>query len=265
MKYEIPKIIHYCWFGGSPLGELELKCIESWRKFFPEYKIIQWNEANFDVNECQYVHEAYELKKWAFVSDYARFSIINRFGGLYFDTDVEVIRSFGDITKSPFMGFETDPNSTNGTNGMVNPGLGFGGYSHMPLFNEILDSYTRDSFLIGNKINYTTVVERVTGILQEQGLSRENGIQCVGEMRIYPSCYFSPINPVDGVLRITSETRSIHRFSATWQPESIRELGKIKQIIRARYHRLPNKAVAILAWIVYLLKTGNLSALHHRF
>ena len=91
----IPKKIHYCWFGGKPLNKLGKKCLKSWKKHFPDYEIIEWNESNFDLNCCQYVKEAYEAKKWAFVSDYVRYKVLYEQGGVYFDTDVEVIKSFG--------------------------------------------------------------------------------------------------------------------------------------------------------------------------
>ena len=101
----IPKIIHYCWFGRNPLPDSAKKCIESWRKFFPEYEIKEWNEDNFDVHLIPYVEEAYNAKKYAFVSDYARFWILYFYGGVYFDTDVEVIRPMDDIlAKGGFMG-----------------------------------------------------------------------------------------------------------------------------------------------------------------
>ena len=103
----IPKIIHYCWFGGNPLPELAMKCIESWRTYFPDYEIKEWNEDNFDVNIIPYTKEAYENKKYAFVSDYARFWILYNHGGIYFDTDVEVIKKMDDIIeKGSFMGCE---------------------------------------------------------------------------------------------------------------------------------------------------------------
>ncbi len=105
----IPKVIHYCWFGGNPLPESAQKCIASWRKFLPDYEIKEWNESNFDVNAIPYTAQAYAAKKYAFVSDYARFSILYDNGGLYFDTDVEVIRPMDDIIENgPFMGFEID-------------------------------------------------------------------------------------------------------------------------------------------------------------
>lgn len=103
----IPKIIHYCWFGGNPLPEDAKKCIASWKKYLPDYEIKEWNESNFDVNCCPYVKEAYEAKKYAFVSDYARFHVLYREGGLYFDTDVEVIKNMDYIIAAGnFMGFE---------------------------------------------------------------------------------------------------------------------------------------------------------------
>ena len=105
----IPKVIHYCWFGRNPLPESAVKCINSWRKHFPDYEIKEWNEDNFDVNIIPYTKEAYEAKKYAFVSDYARMWILYHFGGLYFDTDVEVIKPMDDIVKrGPFMGIEVE-------------------------------------------------------------------------------------------------------------------------------------------------------------
>ena len=106
----IPHIIHYCWFGGNPLPELAEKCLASWREFFPDYEIKEWNEKNFDVNQIKYTKEAYKQKKYAYVSDYARFKILKEYGGIYFDTDVEIIRSFKDIIDNGnFFGFEVDP------------------------------------------------------------------------------------------------------------------------------------------------------------
>lgn len=103
----IPKIIHYCWFGGNPLPEMAVKCIESWKKYCPDYEIKRWDESNFDLNCCNYVKEACQAKKWAFVSDYVRFKVLYDEGGLYFDTDVELIKPIDDILeRGPFMGVE---------------------------------------------------------------------------------------------------------------------------------------------------------------
>lgn len=122
----IPKIIHYCWFGRNPLPPLAIKCIESWRKYLPDYEIKEWNEDNFDVNIIPYTAEAYAQKKYAFVSDYARFWILYKYGGIYFDTDVEVIRPLDDIiARGGFMGFETDyKEGSTPHESSTNPGLG---------------------------------------------------------------------------------------------------------------------------------------------
>ena len=126
----IPKVIHYCWFGRNPLPKSALKCIDSWRKFFPDYEIKEWNEDNFDVNIIKYTQDAYNAKKYAFVSDYARIWILYNYGGVYFDTDVEVISPMTDIIeKGPFMGFEINNSTENKI--AVNPGLGIGSPSRL--------------------------------------------------------------------------------------------------------------------------------------
>lgn len=117
-KMAIPKIIHYCWFGGKELPRDAVECIDSWKKYYPDYKIIEWNEKNFDINICDYVKEAYSERRWAFVSDYARFWILYNYGGLYFDTDVEVIkRADSIIEKGSFMGNEYAYEPTNADKG----------------------------------------------------------------------------------------------------------------------------------------------------
>ena len=105
----IPKKIHYCWFGRNPLPESAKKCIESWKKYCPEYEIIEWNEDNFDLTENRYAREAYEQKKWAFVSDYARLKIVYEQGGIYMDVDVELIKPLDELTElDGYMGFEKE-------------------------------------------------------------------------------------------------------------------------------------------------------------
>lgn len=151
----IPKIIHYCWFGRGSLPELAQKCIASWKKYLPDYEIKEWNEDNFDVNIIPYTAEAYAQKKYAFVSDYARFWILYKYGGIYFDTDVEVIRSIDDIiAKGNFMGFETNPNSQksgDASEASVNPGLGMGVAPGLGIINHMLH------FMMGS-ILYTKLI-----------------------------------------------------------------------------------------------------------
>ena len=120
---KIPKVIHYCWFGGNPKPKLVQKCIHSWKKYCPDYEIIEWNESNFDISSCPlYVRQAYDVKKWAFVSDYARLKIIHTCGGIYLDTDVELIKSLDSLLEyNAFFGFEDGK--------YVATGLGFGAVS----------------------------------------------------------------------------------------------------------------------------------------
>ena len=146
----IPKIIHYCWFGRNPLPQSAKECIASWKKFLPDYEIKEWNEDNFDVNITTYTSEAYKARKFAFVSDYARFWILYNYGGLYFDTDVEILKPLDDIIqRGGFMGIEKIEGSTfdnfKDDTVLVNPGLGLGVEKGHSLYKEVLDIYNRNS------------------------------------------------------------------------------------------------------------------------
>lgn len=222
----IPKIIHYCWFGGNPLPSLALECIASWKKYLPDYEIRQWDESNFDVNMIPYTAEAYKQKKYAFVSDFARFWIIYHYGGLYFDTDVEVIKPLDDIiAKGNFMGFEVDPDGDN-TPGKyaprfcfaVNPGVGFGMEKEHPFIKKMINLYAGLKFELPPKniAWYKTIVAYTTEMLCEDGLKNIKGVQVVDGINIYPHEYFSPINMISGKLHVASNTHSIHRFMGSW-------------------------------------------------
>ena len=224
----IPKIIHYCWFGGNPLPPLAEKCIASWKKFLPDYEIKEWNEQNFDVNIIPYTAEAYHAKKYAFVSDYARFWILYHYGGLYFDTDVEVIKPMGSIiAKGAFMGCEQD--SKPGIELTVAPGLGLAVESKHEIYKAILEEY--DSFHFLNEDgsnNDKTVVEYVTEILKTHGLKNMPGIQQIEGVKIYPSEYFCPRDTVTKRLHITNNTYTIHHYMASWKDGGF----NLKRIIR---------------------------------
>lgn len=211
----IPKKIHYCWFGRNPLPESAKKCIASWRKFLPDYEIIEWNEDNFDVHSIPYTAQAYSVGKYAFVSDYARFKILYEHGGLYFDTDVEVIRPMDDIVAAgPFMGFEID--AADPSVG-VNPGLGLGAFPGMDFFKTILAKYGSFNFLKSDgSLNETTIVTYTTGLLEENGLAGTAGLQNVMGLNLYPAEYFNPLDNNTGRLKISENTRSIHWYAKTW-------------------------------------------------
>lgn len=213
----IPKKIHYCWFGRNPLPESALKCIASWRKYFPDYEIIEWNEDNFDINIIPYTAQAYKARKYAFVSDYARFKILYEHGGLYFDTDVEVIKSFDYILRNgSFMGFEIDPCKEYRC-GAVNPGVGMGSAAGDPVLAKIMRKYCTLQFKKSDgTLNLTTIVSYTTDVLKECGLSDVQGVQHLENYTIYPSDYFNPYDDLTGKLIKTTNTVSIHWYSKTW-------------------------------------------------
>lgn len=220
----IPKIIHYCWFGGTPLPNLAVKCIESWKQFFPDYEIKEWNENNFNVNMISYTAEAYAMKKYAFVSDYARFWILYQYGGLYFDTDVEVIKSMDDIlNKGPFMGYEHNL-TTHYINGAINPGLGLSCVPNMPIVKAILEIYNRMHFCVNDNLNLKTIVAYTTEVFLDNGLEIKDGIQQCCGFTIYPPDYFNPLNEKTHVIEITENTRSIHHYMASWGSKSLKDI-----------------------------------------
>ena len=229
----IPKVIHYCWFGHNPLPESALKCIDSWRKYLPDYEIKEWNEDNFDVSSIPYTHDAYEAKKYAFVSDYARFWILYHYGGLYFDTDVEVIKPFDDIVqKGAFMGLEID-GTKKGTALAIAPGLGLGAEMGNPVYAIILDSFQHLSYYNADGTrNSFTMIPLVTGWFINQGLVPNGKIQNIQGVNLYPQRYFNPYESATGRLRITSDTYSIHWYSATWMPPQPKWLVSMKRFIR---------------------------------
>ena len=214
----IPKIIHYCWFGGAPLPPLAEKCIASWKKYLSDYEIKRWDETNFDVDAHRYTRDAYKAGKYAFVSDYARFKILYEQGGLYFDTDVEIIAPFDEIAENaPFMGFEND-----GVKGQmaVNPGLGLGAEPGMKLYKEILDKYDTLPFLLENgERNPYSMIPLVTDILKSKGLVGNSGIECAGGVLVYPQDWFNPFDDATGRLNKTRDSKSIHWYSKSWMPK----------------------------------------------
>ncbi len=212
----IPKIIHYCWFGRNPLPKLAVKCIASWRKFFPEYEIREWNEDSFNVNIIPYTRDAYSDRKFAFVSDYARFWILYHHGGIYFDTDVEVIGHMDDIiSRGPFMGLEVS-----GERFSVNPGLGLATDVGNPVYKSILESYSTLPYsLYDGSRNPYTMIPLVSDLFRGKGLTGKMEIQTVDGISVYAPDFFNPLDDATGRLLKTSNTRSIHWYMKSWMPE----------------------------------------------
>lgn len=215
----IPKIIHYCWFGGNPLPEKEQTCIASWKRFFPDYEIKFWNEETFDLSSAPlFAKQAYELKKYAFVSDYVRVKVLHDFGGIYFDTDVEVRASFDSILNNEgILGFENSKRIGTATMAFM---------PHHPLMTKFLQYYTDHSFIDKNgNADITANVAILTDILAEQGFIGNGQQQNINGVMVYPRDWFSPKKMNETDFNITPNTLAIHKFSCSWLSESQKKRG----------------------------------------
>lgn len=213
----IPKLIHYCWFGGNPIPEKYKEWMKSWKKFCPDYDIIEWNESNYDITKNQYMYDAYKKKKWGFVPDYARLDIIYEHGGIYLDTDVELVKNMDDLLfQDGFAGFESDD--------YVALGLGFGAKKNNELIRQLRDEYEDLSFVDENgneNLLPSPVIQ--TDFLKQKGLVLNGEYQVINNMTIFPAKVFCGKNISSRRIQITEETKSIHHYDASWADESSRE------------------------------------------
>jgi len=224
-KTQIPKKIHYCWFGKGPKNKLFFKCFDSWKKYFPDYEIIEWNEENFDVYSNQYMKEAYENKKWAFVSDYARLKILYEQGGIYFDTDVEVLKKFDDLfVEKGYFAKETDV--------MINTGLGFGVYPKDKIVKSMLEDYENIHFINDDgTMDLTPCPVRNTKSLLNRGYVIEPGINNIEGIEIYPIEYFCGFDINTQRYIVSNKTYTVHHYNASWLKKDERFKRKVKQMI----------------------------------
>ena len=218
---KIPKVIHYCWFGRGEKPKLAKKCIKSWKKYLPDYEIIEWNEENFDINSNQYVKEAYESKKYAFVSDYVRLYALCNYGGIYMDTDVEVVKPLDEfLIHDAFSGFESLQDAMTGIMGCE---------KEFELFKEFLDYYTDRSFIKENgELDTTTNVRIMNNILRKYGLVSNNELQVVNKLTIYPKTYFCPLTFNSSESDFSDNTYTIHHFSGSWHSKEEKKRLKKK-------------------------------------
>lgn len=210
----IPKIIHYCWFGRGEKPELAVKCIESWKKYLPDYELKEWNEDNFEISRNQYVREAYENRKFAFVTDYVRLFAIYTEGGIYMDTDVEVVGNFDKfLHHHAFSGFETDGNVPTGMMAAEKGSI---------WAKDLLDQYQNRIFVLPDgSFDMTTNTTVITNYMLDKGLVLNNQYQDFpGLCTMYPADYFCPKDHRTGKIRCTKNTVCIHHFAGSWLEHS---------------------------------------------
>ncbi len=205
----IPKVIHYCWFGRGQMPKLALKCIESWKKYCPDYEIKEWNEDNFDLDLYPYVREAYDARKFAFVTDVVRLYALYHEGGIYMDTDVEVIKPLDSLLAyDAVSGFESPT--------QIPTGLMASRDGH-PLFKELLDEYNGIHFVRPDgTLDITTNVIRISNTCREYGLRLDNTLQTVRGFTLLPKDFLCPIEHEGHRLVLTPNTLCIHHFAGSW-------------------------------------------------
>jgi len=204
----IPKIIHYCWFGAGKIPPRLQKCIASWKELMPEYQLIRWDETSFDINSLPWTKEAYELRKFAFVSDYVRLFVLNKIGGIYLDTDVLVKKSFDPLLfLHGFMGFENDTVLSSAIMGFE---------AGHPILSEFLSYYENKHFVTQDGgLEDIPNVQMITATLRKYGLVIEDRPQLVESIRIFPREYFCPLDFYYND-HSSENTFCVHMFDASW-------------------------------------------------
>lgn len=227
VTFMIPKKIHYCWFGRGEKPKLAKKCIDSWKRHCPDYELIEWNEDNFDVNINSYTKMCYEQKKYAFLTDYVRLWVVEKYGGVYFDTDVQVLKSFDELLESSsFFGFETGE--------YVNTGIGFGAIAGNEIVRQMIYEYDQ---MLNTKIEFINCPRLNTDALIRFGLKLNGQKQNINNAIIYPIDYFNPLDSITGKLVKTENTYSIHWYSMSW----LTPMKRLRSKITRPLHRIFGK------------------------
>lgn len=224
-KNKIPKIIHYCWFGKKEKPEIVRKCINSWENILSDYEIIEWNEDNFDINCNQYVKEAYENRKFAFVSDYVRVYVLYNYGGIYLDTDVEVFKDFNPLlSNTSFWGFEEKNFIATST---------IGAQKNNKFIKKFLDSYNNKTFIKNDgSIDTLTNVAMVSEMVKNIGVELNGKLQDIKEVgTFYPQEYFSPYDYINCYSKKNNNTYAMHHFYKSWIPYNVKLKVYIKKFI----------------------------------
>lgn len=230
----IPKKIHYCWFGRGEKPKLAKKCIESWKRYCPDFEIIEWNEDNFDVTKYAYSKYCFDNKKWAFLSDFVRLIVIYENGGIYFDTDVEVIKSLDNLLQyEAFYGFENDD--------YVATGLGFGSVSHGKTVDSILSLYLKLKPNSDGSFNLVNCPLLNTEGLLPFGLVSNGKCQKIYNAKIFSKEYFNPLNDATGQLNITKNTFTINHYGKSWMKKSVVIKSRLARPVRRLFNLFSKK------------------------
>lgn len=234
----IPKIIHYCWFGRGEMPELAKKCIASWKEYLPDYEIKEWNEDNFELSLFPYTQQAYENRKYAFVTDVVRLYALYNVGGIYMDTDVEVLSPLDDFLNNiAFSGYEDDKNIPTGI---------MAAEKGSKWAKDNLDYYNNRNFIVNGQMDLTTNITTITNNLLKLGLRCDNTFQDFeGYFTIYPKDYFCPKSYQDGKIYLTENTHTIHHFAGSWQDNST----KLKRRLSVKYPRLMQRLIELKHFI----------------
>ena len=237
---KIPKIIHYCWFGGKQMPELALRCIESWKKYLPEYELRLWNEETFDLDMYPYAREAYDNRKFAFVTDVVRLWALERFGGVYMDTDVEILRPLGDLMNLPaFTGYEASMKNAPVTGLMASA-------SHGVWVREQLAYYEGKHFVQSDgALDMTPNTITIANIMVAGGFTIDGKYQVYkGDMHVFPVDYFCPLTSTR-VLKLTKNTYCIHHFAGSWVEKTRGQLVKEWIVTHIIGRKLTDKIVQL--------------------
>ena len=238
----IPKIIHYCWFGRGEMPPLVKKCIKSWDKYCPGWKVVLWNEDSFDVNSTLWTKQAYEARKFAFVADYVRVKALYEQGGVYLDSDVELVQPIDRfLVHDAFSGFEC---ATAAPTGIIAARAG------QEVIKGWLDYYTDRPYLINGQPNMVPNVSFMTEDLKARGLKMDDSLQNIDGMVIYPQTWFCPLNIVSIEKKFSENTHTIHHFTSTWRTkQQLKNFAKVRRH-QTKWYRsleslryLPNRVV----------------------
>jgi hypothetical protein len=240
------KIIHYCWFGSKPLSKVAKKCIKSWKKYFPDYEIMLWNEENFDVNICPFVQQAYENQKWAFVADYARFWVLHEYGGIYMDTDMKVLKTFPKeiLDNELFLGYEDKH--------LINAAIvGAKSRRNKHLHNLLKQYDEMPGFDVNLIWSYAIPIRTTDYLRQLDSKIIKDGVLLVdNSIYIYPRTFFYPINYDYSKKEYTKHTVAVHLYDASWVDRSEKRRVLLYRTLGSALAPLILFSVKVCSWVI---------------